>query len=754
MHKIIYGISISLLASTSVLAAEARRSMIEEVVVTATKRDGSLQDTTIAISAMSAEQLEFRDVSSLSDMQNSVPNLQYGEIGGVPFIAVRGIGFNLPLGIGEPGVAVHVDNVALPRLGSMSTAGMDMRQIEVLRGPQGTVYGRNATGGAANFVSTPPTEEFEGKITLGIGSEGRQNGEGYLSGSFTDNFRGRIFYISDEFDGFGINEFNGDKVGGNKTEGVRAALSWDVTDNLTIDLNAYQRTDEGSNPTASPVNAGGLTTVLGTPFLRPDIGVKGDPNNINDDRTPYTAKETELGILTVSWATEHFDLKSISAKIHHTTDQYYSVDATNYFIIDAIRDEDSDTISQEFNLSGSLFDSRVDWLVGAFYFQDKGNTNFTPILGVDELTGLISTPTGAGLVLDALLEDQNNVAKALFTEVSWRFADDWKFLVGARYSEETKEALQTFYATLDVSSVPPSLLGILNTVVSPIAGAVISDSCERTPAEVSFNSFDPKFELSWQPSDEILVYVQNQRGFKAGGISSTECGQSYVPEEVNSSEIGLKAQFFDNRLTINSAIFHYEYTDYQVLEYNGIGLRVISAPKASGSGAESEIVYAPTDWMNIDVALSYLDAKYDEFMDADGFEDPNFLVPTAEPRDLSGMPLNRAPRYTGNLGLNFFIPFDSSFINESQIRLEAYTTDSIAFTQFSYKDSDRQDGYTLFNAYFGLSMLDNKLSVRTFVKNITNEDYIIGVFTADIIHLTSQIHADPRSYGLQVSYGF
>lgn len=754
MNKLLFTLSLTFIASTSAIAAEGRRSAIEEVVVTATKRDGNLQDTTIAISAMGAEQLEFRDVSSLSDMQNSVPNLQYGEIGGVPFIAVRGIGFNLPLGIGEPGVAVHVDNVALPRLGSMSTAGMDMRQIEVLRGPQGTVYGRNATGGAANFVSTPPTQEFDAKITIGAGSEGRQTVEGYLSGPLTDRFRGRFFYMKDEFDGFGINEFNGDKVGGTATEGFRAALSLDLSDSLIIDLNMYKRTDSGSDPTASPVNIEELTTVLGTPFLKPGVGVSGDPNNINDDRTPFTDKETKLAILTLSWGAENFDLKSISAKIHHKTDQYYSVDATNYFIIDAIRDEDSDTFSQEFDLSGSLFDASVDWLLGAFYFQDKGNTNFTPLLNADELSGTATTPTGGVLVLDALLEDQINIAKAVFSEVSWHFHEEWKFLIGARYSEETKKALQTFNATTDSSNVPAALLPVLNTVVSPVAGSVISDSCSEFSTKVGFTSFDPKLELSWQPNDEILVYVQNQRGFKAGGISSTECGESYIPEKVNSSEVGLKAQFFDNQLTINSAIFHYEYTDYQVLEYNGIGLRVISAPKASGVGVESEIMYAPKNWLNIDLALSYLDAKYDEFIDEDGFENPNFFTDVAEPQDLSGMPLNRAPKYTGNLGLNLFIPFDSRFVNESQIRLEAYTTDSVAFTQFSYKDSDRQEGYSLYNAYFGLSMLDSKLNVRAFVKNITNKDYIIGVFTADIIHLTSQIHADPRSYGLQLSYQF
>ena len=745
-------------------AASVSPLAIDEIVVTATKRATSLQDTAIAITAIQAEEMAFRDISGLADMQNMVPNMQYGDVGGVPMIAIRGVGFNLDIGFGEPGVAIHVDNVFLPRLGSASAAGIDMQRIEVLRGPQGTLYGRNATGGAANFISTAPTEDLSIAATIGTGSFQRLRGEASVSGAVTDWARARLYIKTDQHNGPGINEVTGNRVGDKDMIGLRGAVSLDLAAALTLDLSLYHRVDESALPAMKPARGTTVSSAAGIPYPAEDAGVRGSTQNISDDRDPYTKRETTLAVATLAYDGGGWSAKSVTGFVDHHSYENYSVDGTKRFIIDGERDETSKAFSQEFDFAGSLFEDQLDWLFGLYYLQDKGDSNYVPTLNADEVTGVISTPSGLVVPIDVLLEDQKNQAGAVFGEVSYRFLDDFKLLVGARYSEETKEATQTFTAHLDtdefVGLVPflQDQLGdidpLLAPLVDPLVSQAISDSCSKLPVDVSFSSFDPKVELSWEPDEDTLVYAQYQTAFKAGGIDSSGCGKSYVPEEISSYEVGFKSSFLDGRLVANAAAFLYRYKNFQVFEFVGLGAQILNAPKASGRGGELELRYAAAEWLGFDTALSYLDAYYDEFSDADGFDNPNLFLRTAEPQDLAGNPLNRAPKYTMNFGVNAAVPLNVMDLS-LRMRGEVYHSDTVHYTQFAPdKPTDRQEAYTLFNAYMALSSERYGFALQGFVKNITDEDYLAGVFPIDLFHMTLHSFAPPRTFGLELSYQF
>lgn len=750
------------------------------IVVTAPKRPAELQDTAIAITTLSARDLAFRDIGSLGEMQYQVPNMHVGELNGVPVITVRGISFNLASGFGEPGVAVHVDNVFLPRLGMANTAGMDMQRIEVLRGPQGTLYGRNATGGSANLVSTPPSKQFEAGWTLGAGNFERRKYEGYLSGPLNDRMRGRLYVVGDDFEGYGLNEFNGHRINGNDTDGIRGALAFDLSERLSLDLNAYHRVDEGALPALRPAEGTGATSVLGVPVPDEDVGPRRSRQNIFADKDPYTQRETTLGMATLQWSFDSFDFRSVSAVVDHASYEDYDIDSTGRFILNGVRDEQVNSFSQEINLTGNRSDEKLGWLLGFSYMEDEGFSRFNAVFNVDTLLGVLETPTGTTLPIDVLLEDQDNVARAIFGEMSWQFRDHFRFLVGARYSVETKRGVQTFIANLDTSGSPSGpvvatlspvfgqlpLAGtpleglqggspepLLNELLGPVVAQLLRDSCQNQPVEVTFHSFDPKVELSWEPSTNALVYLQSQSGFKAGGITHASCNEFYVPEEINSTELGFKTSWLDGRLMLNGAVFAYKYKDYQIFEFDGLGAEVVNAPRASGEGAELEVRYSPFRWMSVDAALSWLDARYDEFVDGDGFENPNLFLELEQPQDLSGNPLNRAPRHTEILGLNFSMPVDILGLDRFSLRAEVYHSDTIFFTQFApRKQTDRQEAFTTYNLYAALGSERNGFQLRGFVKNLGDEEYLAGVFPLDLLHLTLHSFAPPRTAGIELSY--
>lgn len=745
-----YGISVSILITNLALAKDAGQNqsrVIEEVVVTATKRETGLQDTGIAISVLGKDDMAFKDMSDLQDMQNSVPGLHVGSVLGTPIINIRGIGLNLMTGAGTPGVATHYDGIYIPRNGSTTTATVDLSHVEVLRGPQGTLYGRNATGGSINFIGKRPASEFGFGLTAGIGNHGRSFTEGYLEGPITDSFSARIYLKQDQFDGYGINEASGEKVGDNEAKMGRVAITYDLNDSIDLYLGYSKRQDSGSYPYQTALNR--ATTLGGTEV--PEDSVTFEPRNTKLAIEPTADLSTEISNLTINWAfAEDYNFKSTTGYIRHDRQEFYSPVDSTHFIAYLERPETSTAWSQEFNLSGAWFDGRLNWLLGIYHGEDDGAAPLQAYVNVDgffTLQNVLPVGTGTYVYLDPLAETVDT-SQAVFLDGYFSLLDSLRIVYGIRRSKDEQVFHQTFQPDLrtsDGEEVPGS---------SAIVGALplFSETCEDVTNTFRTESTDPKAGVEWDINTDVMAYIQYQTGYKAGGFDITvSCTASFEPEEIKSYEAGVKSTLLDGALTLNIAMFDYEYTNFQVQQVEGFGSKIENAPEASSRGGEIELMYIPTHWLSVDAQYSFLDTEYTEYQSRDGYRNSTIFSDDAPLEDLAGNKLSRSPEHSVNLGATFFIPIEKLGIGLAQLRLEVFYSDELYFREFN-REEERQDAHTLYNAFLSLKSTNENWEMKLFAKNITDEDYLVGQLPMDIAKYRGGYYAPPRTYGASLSY--
>lgn len=728
----------------------ASRPVIEEVMVTATKRASSLQDTGIAISVLDSEDLTFRDINSVEDLDSSVPGMKVGTVLGTPLINIRGVGLNFLSGLGNPGVATHADGVYLTRTGSVNAASVDIERVEVLRGPQGTLYGRNATGGSVNFISKRPAEDFGAGLTVGGGDYGREIYEGYVEGPVIgDSFGARLFWREDHFDGYGENETSGKSIGDNAASMGHLALAYAVNDALDLSASYVWRHDEGSYPYSTAATS--VRGLFYPPGLEFDTSLQTfEPYNIKGVSEPSSEKTTEIANVTASWNVADYTFKSITGYVTHERDEYGHAPEIEKFMVDIFRNEDSEAWSQEFNLSnGSWLDGRLNWLIGAYYQVDEGRTPYGSYINLGETAYFF---TGYQLILPPESETRDT-SKAVFIDGYYAILDNLRFVFGIRESRERREFTQTFQPYVaDFNFVE-------NTLLTNFLTALI-ESCDNLSSEKSFSSTDPKLGIEWEISDGIMAYAQYQTGFKAGGFdTSTGCEETYEPEEIEAYELGIKATLLDGNLTLNAAAFNYDYTDYQVEKVEGFQSVIENAAAATSQGFEIEATYTPATWLAIDTQYSYLDATYDEYFARDNFLNTSVISNDAPIEDLSGNTLSRSPKNSVNLGLTFFYYLGQSGFGEAlglgnaQFRIEGFYSDEVHFREFN-RSVEVQDAYSTYSAFLSVSSRNEMYSLSVFAKNIGDERYAVGQIPFDSVQYRGIYYAPPRTLGATLSIKF
>lgn len=731
-------------------AESASQPVMEEVMVTATKRTSSLQDTGIAISVLDSDDLTFRDINSVEEMENSVPGMKVGTVLGTPLINIRGIGLNFLSGLGNPGVATHADGIYLTRTGSVNAAAVDVERVEVLRGPQGTLYGRNATGGSVNFISKRPAESFGAGFTAGGGDYGREIYEAYVEGPVVgDQLGARLFWRQDQFDGYGVNETSGKSIGDNAASMGHLALSYDVTDALDLSASYVWRHDEGSYPYSTAV-----TTVRGLFY---PAGLEFDPSlqtfepyNIKAVTEPTSERKTEIASFTANWSGAEYNFKSITGYTTHERDEYGHAAEIELFLVDIFRHEDSEAWSQEFNLSnGSWLGGRLNWLVGAYYQLDKGRTPYGSYINLGNTAYFI---TGYQLVLppESITRD---TSKAIFIDGYYSILDNLRLVFGIRESKERREFTQTFQPYVaDFNFVKnPLISGLLTPLI---------ESCDNLSSEKTFSSTDPKLGVEWEINDNTMVYAQYQTGFKAGGFdTSTGCEETYEPEEIEAYEIGIKTTLLNGELTLNAAAFNYDYTDYQVEKVEGFQSVIENAAEATSLGFEVETTYVPVAWLAIDAQYSYLDATYDEYFAQDNFLNSTVIASDAPIEDLSGNTLSRSPKNSLNLGLTFSYYLgqtgwgEALGLGNARFRIEGFYSDEVHFREFN-RAEEIQDAYSTYSAFLSISSENERATLSVFARNIGDERYAVGQVPFDSVQYRGLYYAPPRTLGATLAFKF
>lgn len=761
------GASVIAFAASSASAQDtADVGGIQDIIVTAQKRAENLQDVPISIAALTGQAVEDLRAVNLQGLGNSVPNVQINTFSNTPNTAVftiRGIGVIEPDPYAGNTVGIVVDGV--PQYFSMGALldMFDIDRVEVLRGPQGTLFGANTTGGVINVVTKQPTDQFEGKISAGYGNYDNINLQGVINTPLGEGLAARFGISHNKRKGWVTNVVDGSDLGSRNVTIFRGALKYDSGNFDATLAGEYARARNGApiviagnlpgeaeyvpagwrNMYASPCEPAGSRCKAPKKYFSAHEGVP-DKSDMDTYRATLTlnARETAIG-----------DITSITAYKYHKLLEFTDQDGTPAFLIDTRRPTDGWQFSQELRTSAKLSDN-VEILAGAFYL--KNHYKHRQDLRIDfaggatyDLTDDSYTKGFTGL-FQRNSQEQDNWSGSLFAQTYINVTDQLRLQAGIRYTYEKTKMIASTITSIAAGGVstfdgtePDGTPNILNPAASAIPG----------PRSDSWNNIGWKIGLDYKIDDRTMLYGYWARGFKSGGFTGRIAIEQdvgpYDPEKVDTFEVGLKADFLDRMVRTNLSLFYTNYRDMQLAQIYFIGSgadllqgnTIINAASSHIKGFEAELTVAPVAGLTLNGALSYLSAKYNKF---------DFQLPTGGILDLSGERLQNAPKwsYAGNATYEFPIAGDT----QGRFNIQyTYTSEKLLTSIVDTRRASIQPMH-LVNANFDL-MLPNNIQVGVWATNLFDNRYINSVFDSPgTLGLTN--YYPPRQYGVSASYKF
>ncbi len=796
------------LSTQTVLAAQ----YIEEVVVTAQKREQSIQDVPIAVSAFDQEFLDQAGVDDVMELQFFVPGLTIynNQTAGQTNFNIRGVGTagnSLSL---ESSVGIYIDGVYRSRQSSGIGDLVDVERVEVLKGPQGTLFGKNTASGAIQFLTRKPDlDEVGGFLELQAGSEGYTNAKGAINIPLSEGFAAlRLSGGVTERDGYIKNITTGSDINDRDRYNLRAQLLIDNGEDLSLRIivdqseidekccSASNVFDGPGDTTAGFLAAGGalpptgnlpgasfllpldligtLTGLAGTPVVLAD---QYDDDIVTQDIDPFAEIE-ETGVSAeINWDIND-DLTFTSITSFRSYEQVGSVDAdfNSLDILSASGGEtEQDTFTQEFRFNGTWGDT-VTYVAGVYYFDQEledhttlqlgsvanllltggsttaallpGGAAVCPFVGVsDEVCNGPAFPAGEG---SDNFSKQQQTSWAAFAQADFNLSDDLILTVGLRYLDEEKDMNVQFTETIF-----SPIFGLF-TPLSPFVPNVDNVTFEDTETTGAL-------KLSYFVSDDIMTYISYGRGYKSGGTNidrispATGAPLLFDPETSDSIEIGMKGDFLENRLRINLALHQTDFDDFQANTFVGTGFVLQNAGEITTQGFEVDVVALPTSWLTVTAGLAYVDAEYESFVGGSCIRTPFGSEPDAsEPAfpsvcDASGNIVDGTPKWTSY----------TSFVAEKELGDGSlYGRVDVSYRDENPSGTDNDpnkfaDSYTLTNVRVGYRFAEDKYEISAWAKNAFDEDFRNGAFNSVIREgsLTAY-HTEPRTYGLTFKANF
>jgi len=754
---------------------------LEEVIVTAQKREESLQSVPIAVTAIDAAQIEKTFARDIQDIETLVPNLIVDPTlgNGTASISIRGMQLNDVEKSFDPAVAVYLDGIYLANTTGALLQMYDAEAVEVLRGPQGTLFGRNTIGGLIHVRRAKPTGEFGGDVTLNVGRYEQVDARGVLNfgSAFDGKLASKISLVSQTGGGYFDNVSRNTDEGDTDFFGATFSTLLQPTDTLDFLLTLDYFDDTTST---RPVTA---LTAVGEAFC-PFAGAPGCGRPKDDasyHRSPTTTLDQEAFVETKAITLNANWRLSDSQKVVSVTgwrdvedDALQEFDGTAGDVFWTQRPQTSDQFSQELRLE-SDWNDRLRSVFGLYYFENTYELNqltFSPAFFGD--------PSAPGGIANAARNfTQDTEAYAAFGQLDWDITEALTLSLGGRYSSEDKTAAGTEFLNFNGPGVvpiisygnEPSRPAYVGTFVDPVTGqTVVADG------DASFSEFTPRVNLAYRFDDSKMVYATYTEGFRSGGFNGRASNPftlgPYQPELVESFEIGAKTQWMDDRLRLNLAVFTTDYTDKQedVVFPDPVAVTVTIVENASAAtirGGEIELVAIPVEGLTLGLNVGILDASFDDWVVA-GFEVPG-LFPAGN-ADKSGFDLRRAPEFTAGVNLQY----EQALAND---RFLVYGLN------YSYKD----DYYIVANTLSanpdvpGLveshGLLDASINFETpswrvslWGKNLTDEDFFVHVLDVGTLYASTPGASDapvplpglwtfgtmnpPRTYGVELQFRF
>ena len=756
--------------------------MFEEIVVTARKREESLQSVPLSVAAFTTEAIERFDISSSGDVARFTPGLQVDAVGGSPGdyrITLRGI----PLIIGRSSVAVLVDNAditpvridqAIGGIGAAVDAEqLDLERVEVVKGPQSALFGRSAFAGAIHYITRKPSDDTEGQIRLGVGEFGYQSVGGYVSGPISEgSLSAKASFNFSDFDGFYDNTVDGSDLGNRKAYGGTGVLRFTPSENLTADLTLIYSDTEAGQAAAytTPDNPRQVDANLNSiKFAVPDA--YNDPSQVAlSTNMDYFGSREEIarGILNIEWEGDVYTVSSISAWSDKQGAILFDFDYKPQntpivsfpppcFIVAGcvgVWDTESDTqqVSQELRVSSSA-DQRLRWMAGAYYFQeDVVETLRNRLLGRHLFLGMLTEDPGSAIPRSLSLETET---WALFGLAAYDITEQWELEMQLRYQEDRISGVG------EIMSNATQLWD--NSASAPPLGTREGSTFRSSE---TFESVNPRLTLSYQVNDDTLVYGSIARGSKPGGVNLASgllvALRPYEEESIWNFEAGFKSQFLGNRVLLNVAAFYTDYTDTQVdaVCFGGTGdpacptgspgvpvFYTENADSAEVTGLEVEFAAQVAEGLNVGVNYAFTDATFKTYDANRG----NFLF-----LDFSGHQMPFIPEHAITLNVSYETPvtdeidlFASIFTSHTSGRfVEAFN--SIAL-----------NSRTVTDVQFGFR--SEEWRITAFVDNVFDDDTLLNARsyphlndrTTGFLSSATLVQLPPRrQFGVRASYNF
>lgn len=714
-------------AQTPSDTSERARSVLEEVVVTAERRETRLQETPLAVSAMSGDDLSNRNVNTLQDVSFAVPGLQFGISTGQAHPSIRGIGASDIIFGADPRIAFYLDDVYIGRPEAQLGAFFDVDQVQVLNGPQGTLYGRNATGGALLVNSRRPTDTLDGYVNLTVGNYQTIASEAAISGPLSESFSARVAVRTLDRDGYGKNLTTGADIDDASQKSARVSLLWRAGANFDFLLQGdYHREDDRNYAQ----HYGGFGNI-GTPPIAPVGPVVGgtlpeiDTRNTTNRFDPFNDRKIWGVNGTATWRLGDVTLKSITAYRDLDATLLSIVDPSSLTLIPVYVIQTAQQKSEELQLIADF--GRNHLTAGLLYFNE-------------ELEG--QEPAGLNLLIfggpDFLVQGVNQAGSvetrsaAAYVRYGYDFTDRLTLTVGGRYTDEKKEIFNQFGFDLATPFDPSN--PITNQPPFPYND------------ETTDSAFTPSGTLSYKFSDDVYGYVTATEGFKSGGFNIGVFQPAFEPEKIWDYELGLKSTLLDGRLQLNTAAFYYDYSNLQVAIVEGVQVIIQNAAKAKLYGGELQLIAAPTKALRLDLAVSALHSEYQDFATADPANPQNGI------QDLEGNQLTQAPNLTASVGAEYAWNTGAGTLS---LRGEYRWIDDIFFTPFETKNA-WSPSHSMGNVFLSFASASGRWNTTAFVRNVSDETVVADAYPTSLL-IGTPINTNlepPRTYGVKLGYNF
>jgi iron complex outermembrane receptor protein len=776
------------------------QKQLEEVIVTAQKRSQSANDVGITINAFTGQQIRDFGVFTAEDIAMRTPGLTVNETAatGVPLYTIRGVGFQDYSTAASSTVGIYFDEVNMPY--TVMTRGLvfDQERVEVLKGPQGDLYGRNTTAGQINFISNKPTEEFEAGIIGSVGNYESYDLEGYISGG-TSFAQGRLAFKTTQSDeGWQKSTTSGDELGEKDAYAVRGIANFNFTDNLRVQAIAHYVNDESDNRANTPYD--GRDEGL-DPFNNPYTPLEDYflPTGSNFGETPpwyatddneaagwtnsYTSpitgrtfdlrpqRDNELkgASIRLDWDLGNMTLTSITGYNDFEREEANDWDGGFYNDSSNINTTDLDVFSQEIRLTGEWGDD-VTW-IGGLYYSDDDMDEYYHYFMSDSVFGFGSIPWGVDLFAPTpILEldtkySQDTESAAIFGHVEWQFTENWRLTLGARYTSEDRDwkgctfvaddgSLGNFLNAQFGANLGPGDCGTINDdpdspdyIFAVIGTPAVNNAFQPFKDDIDTDKWMWKTGLDYTLTDDILLYGTVSFGFKSGGFNgansnTTQQLQPYDEEELTAYELGAKMTLLDGTMQLNTAAFYYDYEDKQeqdaAVTFVGNISGLTNVPESEIYGAELDMNWLPTDRLTFSLGVAWLDTEIEKW---DAVDRDASAWPVTVTRDVSGAELAQSPDWQYTALAKYEWPLGDAFMME--IAGDVSYTDE---TTGGINPEEATEDYTIVGARLGISAADGTWRALLWGRNLTDEDYYPSAYTGGNGPFV-------RSYGMPLTYG-